>query len=241
MANSDIPNRISAKQYRELNKKGYIETDGNKLKTGKPSKEFKDYLNKNDINPMKGNEGMQERLMNEKGTNVSKYNIKTSDGRMQVVIPEFPSHLPVTNNKKAPNKYIKINGQSIYNGSVDKFKRAVLMNNMHSFMMPYVTFLDIPSFPIRVDLELHVPINWNTVRRTKGEITWKPPKSNYVINWDVDNFWIYTKSFLDSMVLSGVIPDDNASIINDSGRIQFFPVETFDERKLVFNIYYRKQ
>ena len=45
------------------------------------------------------------------------------------------THVPSTDNKSKKNKYWKINGQAIYNSSVDKFKRAIIVENLHRFVI----------------------------------------------------------------------------------------------------------
>jgi hypothetical protein len=44
--------------------------------------------------------------------------------------------------------------------------------------------------------------------------------------------------FLNGMLLveKGVLSDDNVSVIRKSGGVKWFPVDTFDERKLIFVI-----
>ena len=52
-------------------------------------------------------------------------------------------------------------------------------------------------------------------------------------NWDVDNQWLWTKWFLDTLVEEGKIPGDSIEYVTSAGQITF--IES-DERKLVFNI-----
>tara|TARA_R110002167_G_C12405249_1_gene627366 strand:- start:340 stop:567 length:228 start_codon:yes stop_codon:yes gene_type:complete len=70
----------------------------------------------------------------------------------------------------------------------------------------------------------------------KGEVRWKEPKDDYLAKWDVDNMWIWGKTFNDTLTEEGHIPDDSASYVKAAGETMHVPVKTFDERKLVFVI-----
>ena len=50
------------------------------------------------------------------------------------------------------------------------------------------------------------------------------------------NLWIWIKAFQDTIVEMGLIDDDNCQIIPQTGEIEFIPVETLQDRKLVFKI-----
>jgi hypothetical protein len=51
--------------------------------------------------------------------------------------------------------------------------------------------------------------------------------------WDVDNQWLWTKWFLDTIVELGKIPDDSVKYVRSAGQITFIPSK---DRKLVFNL-----
>ena len=70
----------------------------------------------------------------------------------------------------------------------------------------------------------------------RGDLRWRPPKKDYTPKWDVDNLWIWIKAFQDTIVEMGLIDDDNCATIPQTGEIEFIPVETLNERKLVFKI-----
>ena len=55
-------------------------------------------------------------------------------------------------------------------------------------------------------------------------------------DWDLDNKWIYLKVFQDLIVNEKLIPDDNIKYVSKAASMEFFPVETTEERKLVFTI-----
>jgi len=155
---------------------------------------------------------------------------------IKITIPEFMTHA-----QKSKLKYLKINGQAIYNGSLHPFTRAKVVKQMHEYVKPFIDEelkgRDLSRlFPLSIRLEVHVPINYSSVRRLKGEIRWSPPKDGYIANWDVDNLWIWGKVFNDELTESEYITDDSVSYVTDSGGVRFKEVATFKERKLVFVI-----
>jgi len=152
-----------------------------------------------------------------------------------ITYDEFPTHAPKTNNKKAPNKYIKINGQSIYNSNLNRFARNNVMRFMHDYLISGLPRKLGMTFPIEIELIFYAPINYGTVRRFKGEIRWIPPKSNYKSNWDIDNQQIWGKAFNDALQISKKIPNDSVSFIS-SVKTRYVEVKDFNERKLEFKL-----
>ena len=116
---------------------------------------------------------------------------------------------------------------------------------MHTYIQQYIpNGLDIRKMaPLKLKLEVHTVINHGDIRMYKGDLRWRPPKKGYIARWDVDNLWIWIKSFQDTIVEMGLIDDDNCNVIPNTGEIEFIPVETLKERKLVFIItkYKRKK
>lgn len=87
-------------------------------------------------------------------------------------------------------------------------------------------------------MEFHVPWNYNTVQMRKGRIIWKN-ETNFPNNqkWDVGNYgMVWDKAFLDCIVEKGLLPDDSVTYIRSSGKVTFFPVNSLEERKIVFII-----
>lgn len=155
---------------------------------------------------------------------------------IRITIPEFMTHV-----NKSKTKYIKINGQAIYNGRLNPFTRASMVKQMHEYVKPYIDKelkgRDLSRlYPLSICLEVHCPINYGNVRMLKGIVRWKAPKSDFKATWDADNLWIWGKIFNDELTESGYIEDDSVSYVTDSGRVKFREVKTFKERKLVFVI-----
>lgn len=127
------------------------------------------------------------------------------------------SHIACTKNKTAKNTYWKINNQRIYDGSVNKFKRAIIVENMHDYI---INCLDDSILNLKIPKIKNLEYIFNTVKnhgsisRRGGKTCWKVPEENYVENWDINNIsdiWIKTGN--DALTLAGVIIDDNAGVI----------------------------
>lgn len=127
------------------------------------------------------------------------------------------SHIACTNNKNVPNKMLKINGQTIYNGALNKFKRAIVVENMH-----YYFDYNIPDEMLNLNIEsiksigyiFHTVINHGSISRRGGVKCWKPAAKDYKPNWDIENLasiWIKTGN--DALSRAKVISDDNVGVI----------------------------
>lgn len=115
-------------------------------------------------------------------------------------------------------KYQKINGQDFYSGFGSPFMRIKIVAGIKNQFRPFINRLPIiTEFPIQMEMELHTTID--------------------EANWDLDNLWIYTKCIQDLMVELGKIPDDNIQYVTKPASPEFFPVQTQEERKIVFKIY----
>ena len=152
--------------------------------------------------------------------------------QLKIEIPNFITHVAKTN-----TKYVKINGQRLYTG-MNHHLRALIVRRMHRYIQQWIpNGLDIRKMaPLKIKLEVHSVINHGDIRMYKGDLRWRPPKKDYKPKWDVDNLWIWIKSFQDTIVEMGLIDDDNCDIIPNTGEIEFIPVPTIEDRKLVFII-----
>ena len=131
---------------------------------------------------------------------------------MEVTIP-FKTHFACTDNKVKANRYMKANGQILYNQSLSRFARNYFMTNMHDYIMDYLEGYKVSDFPIEIKLTIYLIRNYQSVRRLKGEIRF-PPNIDLEPNYDLDNIaLIWRKAILDSLTLAGVIPDDNVNYI----------------------------
>lgn len=151
------------------------------------------------------------------------------------------THIPYTQNKKAKDKYWKINNQAIYNGSVNTFKRAVIVENMHRYIMhalPSEVFDLKIEKTIEINYVFNTVINHGDISRRSEKLCWKPAKEEYQVTWDLNNvsdFWIKTGN--DALVLAGVLIDDNAGVIKKTS-YEFNIVEHIDDLELQIFIKY---
>ena len=161
---------------------------------------------------------------------------------MVVELLEFPTHIAKTDNKYAPNKMQKINNQAIYNGAINRFTRAIVMNNLHAYLarelhqyLP-LFFKETKTYPVCVDVEVHTVINHGDISMRKGKICWKRAKINYEPGWDVENLAsIWIKALNDVFTKSGFIPDDNVKYISCVS-YKFVEVASLEDRKLIIKI-----
>jgi len=153
----------------------------------------------------------------------------------RIIYNQFPTHVAITNNKKAPNKYIKISGQAIYNGTLGRFQRATAVSNLHNYLIQGLPQSINITYPFITNLEFYAPINYGNVRRIKGQINWKPPKEDYIPTWDIDNQWIWIKLFNDVLQEQKLIPKDTVKDINGLC-IKYYQIDNLNDRKLIFNL-----
>lgn len=151
----------------------------------------------------------------------------------QITLLKFPTH--VAKNKNA-TKYWKINNQSIYNGAVNRFTRAAVVENMHNYVIDNLPDNIVFNKPVQVDIIVKTVKNHGSIQRRNNKITWKEPKIDYLPNWDEDNLTsIWTKAIRDALTKKGIIPDDNVQYIKGGYRgIEF--VEKLDDREIIITI-----
>jgi hypothetical protein len=129
-------------------------------------------------------------------------------------------------------RYMAINGQKIYNGECSPHTRNKVLSTIKESFGPYVDKMDdITEYPISIVLEMH-----DTIREGgSGSL------------WDADNrAWPYIKAFQDCLTgnkdktgkarCKQVLPDDNVLFIPGPPATKFIPVDSEEDRKLVFII-----
>ncbi len=114
-------------------------------------------------------------------------------------------------------KFWTINGQRLYDGTLHYAVRAKVSRFMHEYIREFIQ--EIPS------------IKLGTAEKIRVWIDMYRPKGNGL--WDVDNQWVWTQWFLDTLVDSGNMPEASVNCVVTAGEITFIDS---DERKLVFNI-----
>ena len=86
----------------------------------------------------------------------------------ELILDKFPTHIAKTNNVKAPNKYWKINSQGIYNGTVQRFTRAIIIENIHKYILNEFSKQNLPKLdkPVQLQLSIYIPINYLSMSLT---------------------------------------------------------------------------
>lgn len=175
---------------------------------------------------------------------IKKGTVKKTKNQVVITIPEYKTHV-----KKSTDKYLKVNGQSLYSG-MNHFTRNKVIKEMKNSIIESLpednnTKAILNSIkdlvPCRVSLEIHNVPNYQTVKymRKKGEFTGGivDPKTVYNPTFDVDNQWIWIKCFTDVIAKDlDLIIDDTVKYIPINGEIQYIPINNFNNRKLVFKI-----
>jgi hypothetical protein len=162
---------------------------------------------------------------------------------MPVIRISFPllTHIAKTDNKTAKNKYWKINNQAIYSGAINKFARAIIVENMHKYVINCIDDkllnLKIPKIK-NLEYIFNTVVNHGSISRRGDKIIWKVPAKNYESNWDLNNIsdiWIKTGN--DALTLSGVITDDNTGVIRTT-TYSMVEVDHIDDLELEIIITY---
>ena len=134
--------------------------------------------------------------------------------KQTIVIPEFLTHVEKTDNKVAPNKFVKINNQTIYNGAITRFTRN----------------------PVKIKFIIKTVLNHGSISRRNGKINWKKVGKNYVPNWDIENLSsIWIKCINDVLVKKRILVDDNVKFIKKIS-YEFEEVDDISEREIIVEI-----
>ena len=108
----------------------------------------------------------------------------------------------ISNNKTAnKERFVKVNGQEVYNQAGGSFNRAFMRNILHQYFKKYLVGIkpieDIEVFPLYIWIRFYI--------HDMGKH-----------NIDNDNKWPWRRFFQDSLTEAGIIPDDNLQYINDN-------------------------
>lgn len=128
----------------------------------------------------------------------------------------------ISNNKTAnKERYVKVNGQEVYNQAGGSFNRAFMRNVLHNYFKKYLVDIkpieDIEVFPLYIWIKFYI--------HDMGKH-----------NIDNDNKWPWRKFFQDSLTEAGIIPDDNVQYINDNRETTYLIPED-QQQKMEIIIY----
>lgn len=128
----------------------------------------------------------------------------------------------ISNNKTAnKERYVKVNGQEVYNQAGGSFNRAFMRNVLHNYFKKYLVDIkpieDIEVFPLYIWIKFYI--------HDMGKH-----------NIDNDNKWPWRKFFQDSLTEAGIIPDDNVQYVNDNRETTYLIPDT-EQQKMEIIIY----
>lgn len=141
-------------------------------------------------------------------------------------------------------RYEIINGQSIYNHTMNPFSLGKIFDaikeqyynkfkSIDPVILDKVRKFISKNYPLIIEVELHDTIK-NAFDNSKDDIGRR---------WDVGNRTDpYMKTFLDFLVngykdIKPIIEDDDRLHISSGNNSYFFPIKPSEQRKLIFNIY----
>jgi hypothetical protein len=163
--------------------------------------------------------------------------VETSETLVSFTINQFPTHIAKSNNKVKANKFVKINNQSIYNGTLHHMSRARVIDNLKTFVMEQLQ--DVPKglkSKIKTSYRFYTVINHGDIKRIKGETRWKPPKKGYMPSWDIQNLaFVWMKVIDDCLQESGIIKNDNVSYML-GGNYEFVEIDNYEQRKIIVEL-----
>lgn len=155
---------------------------------------------------------------------------------VKLEFPEFITHI-----QQSKNKWVKIGYNKIYS-TPHYTMRAAFVKNLHGYLEKHIPSNLSVATPISTHLEVHAPINYGSCRSLykkkigKRVFSWNPPKKGYRPNWDIGNLALCWLKCLDDMLIKkGVIPEDTIEYLVKT-TYEWIPVDTIQERKLVYNI-----
>lgn len=152
-----------------------------------------------------------------------------------IVFNCFPTHIACSNRKYGRPDFWKINSQGIYNSSISRFKRAIVIDNIHKYLISELEQQEFPklSGAVILKLDIFIPINYSDVRLLKQTtISWKKASPGYVPRNDEDNVtYIWTKCIKDCLTKLGVWPDDSLAYCRGVNSMIHF-IDELEDRKI---------
>lgn len=153
---------------------------------------------------------------------------------IKVVISEYQRRYQVAKKTKKTGKprWWTINGQALYNATMHYRLRGTVTKYFHKYLSKYIK-AQITDEQIQLinqqvfegsSVKLGVSLDLYEVHRA--------------VLPDISNLWLWIKWFEDALQGCQVIPDDNPHYVIESGRKRYHWVDTEEERKLVFSIYF---
>jgi hypothetical protein len=155
---------------------------------------------------------------------------------MKEILVTIPEHdikflLAKKSKKTGKPRWWTINGQGLYNATLHFRARGKITKYFHKKLSKYIREQITEDEQKRLDLvhpessiKYGISVDIYEVRRG--------------VMPDIGNMWLWPKWFEDALQECGVIPDDDPDYVIESGRKRYYWVDTAEERKLVFHIYF---
>lgn len=172
--------------------------------------------------------------------------VNTDTGEFAVQIKRFATHVAISENKSKVDRFIKVGGNSICYGGLNRFARAHAFRSMHAELTPGVLLLKKALFQagvlpqnhrwkIRMIMRAHA--GYGSLGRRHTKKGWVISGGEDVLlenaNWDIDNQWIWQKMFKDTCVEHDLLGTDSVARIAGDAK-DFIEVPTFAQRSLTF-------
>jgi hypothetical protein len=160
-----------------------------------------------------------------------------------IEFPAFPVFIKLSEYKKSKKgkinipRYIKINGQNVYNRTYNVYNQAKIIKHMSDYMTYYIKKLKIEpveqnQYPISIEYEIHTSKYHGGYYESNGQF-----KLKKVLNWDIGNFWLWNKVGDDALTKNKIIIDDSIEYVVSTGKLTFVECENYNDRKLLINIF----
>ena len=151
-----------------------------------------------------------------------------------ITLNQFPTHIEYTENVRAPNKFVKVNNQNIYNGKIGRFSRNIAVRNLHKYVKSSLVNVNkISKYPVVIHYDFYTVRNHGSISMRKGNIIWKPPSLSYVPNWDIDNLaFLWIKVINDTLQEEGILKNDNVNFV-EGGFYRINYVDDIKDRKII--------
>lgn len=154
----------------------------------------------------------------------------------EIILKQFPTHIESSDNIYKENQMVKLNNQKIYNGGINRFKRAIVVKNLHKYIASQLPKgISIQKYPIEIEYIIrtvrnHGDISWSKKRKS---VIWKKKDNKYIPTWDADNLAVlWIKTINDTLEKEGIIVNDNVAYVRGGHyRIEF--VEEFEDREII--------
>jgi hypothetical protein len=150
------------------------------------------------------------------------------------VLPEFPTHVYLTEKKKTVLRKIGFN--KMYAG-MHWSVRLEVMNVLKAFASMHIkpSKVRIPE-PVRIHIEYHLLYNYGQVKQDRRGIIIRPiSKGPETCDWDLDNLSVlWRKAITDVLVSKHILSADTANIV--SGYTEDFVPSSFENRKIIVTI-----